>query len=466
MRTIAGRTWGYRYVILAVVWLLYIINYFDRIAVLTFLPYIQKDLSLTPVQVGQLASVFFFAYALAQISAGYLADRIGPKKVMGLAIVVFTAVTALTGLVRTYWQFIILRIGLGLGEGHHFAPAVKSINNWFPTEEKGRATSFFATSWAVAPAIVPVIVTTIAATFFNGAWRPVFFLLALPGLLGMVILWRFVSDSPKEMLDKGRISETEYRAIRDDDAASDEPRAGQPDRREGVPGATPTEAKKKNYGIFLRDPFFYLYTVALFCQLMVYWGTTTWLTTFLVSQHGMDLKTMGLFASAPYVVAFFAMLLGGFLMDKVFGKMKPIALIAYVGCIPVLYALGQVATGSTGLLLGLLLLSGFFINLNFGSIYAYVQKRYPKDVVGSAAGLSNGIGQMGAFVAPLGAGYLVVVGADGTQNFGGVFVFFAAAAGVAAICSLFLSEKPAAGTPAPTGPAGARATARQPAEGT
>jgi hypothetical protein len=80
MRTIAGRVWGYRYVILAVVWLLYIINYFDRIAVLTFLPYIQKDWALTAVQVGQLASVLFFAYAIAQISAGYRADRIGPKQ--------------------------------------------------------------------------------------------------------------------------------------------------------------------------------------------------------------------------------------------------------------------------------------------------------------------------------------------------------------------------------------------------
>ena len=443
MRTFAGRIWGYRYVILAVVWLLYIINYFDRIAVLTFLPYIQKDLALTPVQVGQLASVFFFAYALAQISAGYLADRIGPKKVMAIAIVVFTTVTALTGLVKTFWQFILLRIGLGLGEGHHFAPGVKAINQWFPPDEKGRATAFFATSWAVAPAIVPVLLTTIAATFFDGAWRPVFFLLAIPGLFGMFILWRYVADSPREMLEKGRVSEDEFRMIDADTAA-----AG---RRDGVPNETP-EKGRKNYGVFLKDPFFYLYTVALFCQLMVYWGTTTWLTTFLVSQHGMDLKTMGLFASAPYVVAFFAMLLGGFLMDKVFGKMKPIALIAYIGCIPVLYLLGQVAPGNTGPLLGLLLLSGFFINLNFGSIYAYVQKRYPKDVVGSAAGLSNGIGQMGSFVAPLGAGYLVVVAADGSQNFGGVFVFFAAAAAVAALCSLLLSEKPLAGTQVPESP--------------
>jgi hypothetical protein len=56
-------------------------------------------------------------------------------------------------------------------------------------------------------------------------------------------------------------------------------------------------------------------------------------------------------------------------------------------------------------------------------------------------------------VAPLGAGYLVVVAADGTQNFAGVFVFFSAAAAIAALCSLFLSEKPLAGTPAPTSPA-------------
>ncbi len=79
MSASVGRIWQYRYVILVVVWLIYIINYFDRLAVLIFLPFIQEDLSLTPVQVGWLASTFFFAYALAQVSAGYLADKFGPK---------------------------------------------------------------------------------------------------------------------------------------------------------------------------------------------------------------------------------------------------------------------------------------------------------------------------------------------------------------------------------------------------
>ncbi|BCJ85958.1 MFS transporter [Effusibacillus dendaii] len=426
MKKVAGTVWGYRHIVLLIVWLLYIINYFDRLSVLTFLPFIQKDLQLTPVQVGQLASVFFFAYAIAQVTAGFLADKYGSKKIMGFAITVFTAVTALTGVVKSFGQFIVLRIGLGLGEGHHFPPASRSINNWFPTEERGRAMSFFTTSWAVAPAIVPVLITTLSVYFFEGQWRPVFYVLALPGLLGIWALWYFVTDSPKEMLDKGRLKKEEYEHIV----------ANTPDDVK-----TPVEKKKKNYGIFLKDGYFYVYLVVLFCQLAVYWGSTTWLSTFLVKQHGMDLKAMGFFASAPYVVAFFAMILGGWLMDKVFNRMKPIALIAYLGCIPVLWLLGTVEKGNTGLLLTLLMLSGFFINLNFGSIYAYLQKRYPKEIIGSAIGVANGVGQLGSFVSPLIAGYLVKVGPDGTQDFRMVFVFFALASALAALCSFILKEQ-------------------------
>ena len=90
------KKWGYRWTILFVVWLLYIINYFDRISVLVFLPYIQKDLNLTASEVGWLGSIFFFGYAVAQLSSGYLSDKIGPKKTMGIAIWIFTAVTFVT----------------------------------------------------------------------------------------------------------------------------------------------------------------------------------------------------------------------------------------------------------------------------------------------------------------------------------------------------------------------------------
>ena len=140
----AGKTaWGYRYVILASIWVLYLINYFDRICVLTFLPYIQKDLSLTAVQVGWLGSIFYLGYAAAQISSGYLADKFGSKKTMSIAIMVFTFVTFITGFVKHLWQFMILRVGLALGEGHHYVPSNKLIANWFPRHEKVKANAFF-----------------------------------------------------------------------------------------------------------------------------------------------------------------------------------------------------------------------------------------------------------------------------------------------------------------------------------
>ena len=74
---------------------------------------------------------------------------------MNIAIWVFTLVTFITGFVRTSGQFIVLRLGLALGEGHHYVPPVRSIANCFPSSEHGRANAFLATTWAVAPAIVP-----------------------------------------------------------------------------------------------------------------------------------------------------------------------------------------------------------------------------------------------------------------------------------------------------------------------
>ncbi len=68
--------------------------------------------------------------------------------------------------------------------------------------------------------------------------------------------------------------------------------------------------------------------------------------------------------------------------------------------------------------------------------------RYPKEVVGRAMGITNGIGQFGAFVSPLIAGYLVTTRADESFDFGNVFIFWSALALVAVIFVLLLKETP------------------------
>jgi len=426
-QSVAQKAWGYRWVILLTVWALYIINYFDRISVLVFLPYIQKDLGLSAVEVGWLGSIFFFAYAIAQLSSGWLTDRVGPKKTMHIAIWVFTGVTFVTGFVQNFWQFIILRLGLALGEGHHYVPAVRTIANWFPDNEKGRAYGYFATTWAISAATIPILVTWLSGTFFDGAWRPIFFILAIPGLFGVFILWKFMHNSPtRDLVKKGTMSQDEYEMI----TAS-------------VGAAQEEHGKVYSTKIFTSDVYWYLFTILFFTLLMIYWGMTTWISTFLVKQHGLNIKTMGMVASMPYVVAIFAMWLGGQVADKVFkGKMKWVSVIAFTGCIPVLYMIGHVDKGNTGMLLLSLALGGFFINFPWGVMQAFPSMRYPKEVVGRAFGITNGIGQFGAFLSPMIAGYLVITNPDGSFGFGNVFLFWSCIAAVAALMAFLLKEEP------------------------
>lgn len=421
------KAWNYRLVILIVLWLLYIINYFDRMAVITLMPFIQEDLNLTPIQVGQLTSAFFFAYSIALLVSGILADKIGSKKVMGIAIIIFTAFTAVTGTIKSFWQFFIFRIGLGLGEGQHYAPASRTIQNWFPRTERGRASAFFGTSWTLSGAIVPLLITTISIYFFNGEWRPVFYVLAVPGIIGILLLWFLIYDSPKEMLRKNKLTAPEYNQI-----------------AEKLDNNQEQGSNKKGNGTitdFLKDRNFYFMSILLFCHQSIYWGTNTWLTTFLVKQHGLNIKEMGFFVSAPYIIAVFATLIGGLLMDKVFYRMKPIALIGYFGCIPVLWLLGSLESNNKFILLTLLLCMGFFVNINWGTNLAYLQNRYASSVIGKAIGIASAVGHMGAFASPLISGYLVKVNTDGTQDFKTVFIFLACIATVAALLAVLLKEK-------------------------
>ncbi len=419
---------NYRMVIVLILWLLYLINYLDRTSVLTLLPVIRTDLNITHGQAGLIASIFFVGYAIAQVIAGMLADRIGSKKVMSIAICIFTFVTFATGMVRSFSTFVLLRLGLGLGEGCHFAPASRTIADWFPNNEKGRATSFFSTTFMVGPAVVPILATGLAAAF--GSWRPVFYILGIPGVIGIFLLWYFVSSTPEEELrKKGRISQEEYDYIISN--------------LNTTRSETNKMATSKALKVLFTDISFIAYCVMLFFNLAIIWGELVWISSFLFEQHGFSLKTMGLLASAPSIIGVIALLIGGFLVDKVFhGKVKWILATGFLPCIPIFLLLSSVPKGHVLTLIVALLLMGFFSNIQGGAIYTYPQMRFPKEMVGTAIGVSNGFGQLGSFCAPFAAGFMVKTSASGAVSYTNVFIMFAVFALIAGVLSLCLNEKP------------------------
>ena len=415
----------YRIIVLLVVWFLYVLNYFDKFAVLYLLPYIRTDLKLTHEVVGFAASLFFFSYWAAQLPSGMLADKFGPKRVMGVAIAVFTFFTFLTGRVYSLASFIAVRLGLGLGEGFHFVPSIRAISDWFPGKEKGRATSFFTTAWTVAPAVGAILITLIAGAW---GWRSVFYFLAIPGVFGILALWYYMYDSPEQAQQAGKMSKEEVDYIKGDNPAT--------------PSGEVAVAKA-SFRDMLGDLQLWIISVIVFLRLFVFWGTSFWLSSFLAEQHGFNIKTMGALAALPYLVGFGSQMCAGWMMDKVTkSRAKPLIITAFTGLAVILYAITLIPKGDVPLLIVALALLGFFNVFYDGPIYAFVQLRYPKDVVGSVTGITQAVGQFGSFVAPAVTGFFVTVGAKGVANFTIVFLVFVGISVLGLLLSALLSETP------------------------
>lgn len=412
----------YRIIVLITIWALYIINNLDKTAVLTLLPYIRKELGLSPATVGFAASLFFLAYALVQLPAGMLADKYGQKKVMTFAITVFTFFTFLTGRVTSLATFIAVRVGLGFGEGFHFVPSIRTISEWFPKKEKGRATAFFMTTITIGPAIGAVIITGIAASW---GWRSVFYTLSVPGVLGILLLWYFMKDSPEKAHKEGKISKEELDYIREDSAATN-------------------VINKANLGIIAKDPQLWIITAIVFVKTSVHWGTATWISSWLVEQHGFNIKTMGLLASLPWVIGFLSQMVSGWMLDKVTkSKSKPLLIFAFTGLSVILFFVTIIPKGSIPLLILGLVILGFFDAFYDPPIYTYVQMRYPQELIGTATGFTQAIGQFGSFITPTVAGFLIVTGgASGIANYSKVFYLFMTIAIIGAILSILIKESP------------------------
>ena len=270
--------------------------------------------------------------------------------------------------------------------------------------------------------MVPFIATWLSADLFGGAWRPVFFIMAIPGVIGIFILWKFIEDNPKKVLEQGRMKKEEYDLITSSVGHID--------------GTQHYSSK-----VFTRDAQFYIFTSAFFFMNMIGWGITVWVSVFLVKQHGFNIKAMGLLAGVPYVASFIAMNLGALTSAKLCkGRSKPVILVSFLTNIPALLFIGNVGQGQTPLIILGLFLTGLSFNFNHGAIYAYPSLRYPKELVGRVMGVANAVGQMGGFFSPLLAGYLVITRPDASYDFKYVFLFWAVASLVAFCILCFLRE--------------------------
>src|SRR6186713_336464 len=101
--------WQARHTVLTILFITWIVSAMDRMAMSVAIPYIAADFHLSPQASGLVMSVFYAGYAISQIPGGLLADRFGARRVATLAMVWWSAFTAITGAATNLIQMVVVR---------------------------------------------------------------------------------------------------------------------------------------------------------------------------------------------------------------------------------------------------------------------------------------------------------------------------------------------------------------------
>ena len=135
-----SRISGYPLVVLALLCLVYVLNFLDRQLLSILAKPIQDDLGITDGQLGRLGGLYFaLFYCILGIPVAWLADRGNRVRVLTVACALWSVATAACGLAQTYPQLSAARLSVGFGEAGGVAPSYSIISDYFPASRRGTA---------------------------------------------------------------------------------------------------------------------------------------------------------------------------------------------------------------------------------------------------------------------------------------------------------------------------------------
>ena len=194
---ISGRAW-----VLAVLTLTYTFNHVDRQILVILLEPIKAEFGLSDGQVGWLTGLSFAAfYATLGIPVAMWADRGNRRNIISLALALWSAMTALSGLAQNFWHLLLARMGVGVGEAGGTPPATSMIADLYPPQERAMALGIYTSGIGLG----------IMAGFALGGyiyelygWRAAFFAAGIPGLILALIVRFGIKEPVRGLADQRR----------------------------------------------------------------------------------------------------------------------------------------------------------------------------------------------------------------------------------------------------------------------
>lgn len=383
-----------RIVVILVLLVTLLVAYLDRVNVSVLVAdeiFLQEmGIKGDAVAMGSLMSMFLFTYAITNAVLSPLGDLWGPRKVMALAIVFWIISCFYGGLVSTFTGMIAARCILGLGEGMHWPMQMKFVKNWFPPHERARANSTWLIGLTAGPALaMPFMVWVVG----EWGWRTSFFALAAIGIIPLLLIWFLTSDHPRESSAVNRL-ELEY--IENGLKAEAEAAAGRV--------AAVSVSTWGTWKSFIFNLDYWLCVIFYVFSTSAWWGLATWIPSYLKQAMGFTWKSMGFWANAPYAAGVVALIIAGYLTDKIERK-STFGVLHMLGGAAGIYFSAH-ATGQIEAALWLVLAVASLLIGQPGH-WSIIQKVVPAKALGAGSGFESALGSLGGAMTPLIVGYFI-----------------------------------------------------------
>jgi predicted MFS family arabinose efflux permease len=188
-----------RWYVLAVLTVVYALNIADRFSISTLIEPIRQELQLSDKGIAWLTGgALALFYVTVGIPVATLADRANRRNILALALAIWSGITALCGLAQNYWQLLLARFGVGIGEAGGTPPSTSILADNFPPQQRPLALSIYGLGTCLGAWLGSSVAGAAAE---RGGWRAAFLVLGIPGMAVALIVWLTVREPRRGQLD-------------------------------------------------------------------------------------------------------------------------------------------------------------------------------------------------------------------------------------------------------------------------
>lgn len=305
----SSRPGMYAWVVVGLLWVVAMLNYFDRQLLTTIREPVVRDIPQTEMQFGLLTGVFLLIYSLLSPMGGFLADRYSRRVVILGSLVVWSTVTWITGHVHDYTTLFIARALMGVSEACYIPAALALITDYHRGRTRSLATGIHMSGVYAGMALAGLGGTMAEAT----GWRLTFGLFGLIGVAYALVLVLFLRDPGNELGKRRKGSEKSAFALAEEGAEG-----SSREERLAVESSS-TDAPKLGFVLksILSKRAIWVLMGVVACSGAANWFLLAWFPTLLLEKFNLSLSDAGRNATLWSTMAkYLAVIVGAIIADQ------------------------------------------------------------------------------------------------------------------------------------------------------